>query len=96
MTSEDARPWPLENKAVTTTVPSSISIPCGRRAGGEAGIGDLGLRRLGAGGVGGMCGERGCIRECAGAADCSRGRSLAPAGAGAVLLPKHLCGVFTL
>ena len=75
MTSTDARPWPLENKALTTAVSSSsICIPRGRGAGGERGIGDLGLRHLGAGGVGGMCGERGCIRECAGA----RGRKLQP------------------
>ena len=50
-------------------------------------IGDLDVRRLGAGGVGGMCGERGCIRECAGAADCSGGRLLMHAGGNTVLLP---------
>ena len=40
--------------------------------------------------------EHGCIRESARAANCSRGRFLAPDGAGAVLAPKHLCGVLTL
>ena len=91
VTSEDACPWPLENRALTAAVSSSsICIPCGCGAGGERGIGDLGLRRLEIGGVGGMCSERGCIRECAGAANYSRGRLLAPTGAGAVLLPKKL------
>ena len=44
VTSEDARPWPLENNALTTVVSSSIRILYGRGAGGEGGMGDLGLR----------------------------------------------------
>ena len=76
-------PVALENRVLTTAMSSSTCMPCGRWAGGEGGIGDLGLRRLGAR-VGGRCGERVCIRECAGATACSRGRLLAPAVAGAV------------
>ena len=54
ITSDDAHPCSMKNKVLTTAVsPSSTYIPCGRRARGEGGIGDLGLRRLGAGGVGG-------------------------------------------
>ena len=97
MSSDDAHPWPLEHNALTGAVSSlSSCIPCGRGAGGEGGVGDLGLRCLGVGGVGGMRGERGCIRECVGAVGCSRGRLLAPAGPGIVLLPRHLRRVSTL
>ena len=57
VTSDDARPCPMKNRVLTTAVsPSSVCIPCGREAGGEGGIGVLGLRRLGSGarrGVGG-------------------------------------------
>ena len=54
VTSDDPRPCPMKNRVLTTAVsPSSTCIPCGRGAGGEGVIGDLGLRRLGAGGVGG-------------------------------------------
>ena len=55
VTSKDARPWPLKNRVLTTAVSSSSScIPCGRVAGGEGGVRDLGLRHLGAGVVGSM------------------------------------------
>ena len=65
VTSEDARQWPLENRALTTAMSSSSTcIPCGRGVGGGGGDWDLGLRRLGAGVVGGMCGERGCMCVC--------------------------------
>ena len=52
--SDDARPCAMKIKVLTTAVsPSSTCIPCGPVAGGEGEIGDLGLGRLGAGGVGG-------------------------------------------
>ena len=54
VTSDDVRPCPMKSRFITTAVsPSSTCIPCGRGPGGEGGGGDLGLRRLGAGGVGG-------------------------------------------
>ena len=53
VTSNDACPCPMKNTVLTTALsPSSTCIPRGRGAGG-GGIGYLGLRRLGAGGVGG-------------------------------------------
>ena len=70
VTSDDARPCPMENRPLATAVSSSSTCnPVAVGLGGEGGIGDLGLCRLGAGGVGGRCGERSCIRECAGAAN---------------------------
>ena len=54
VTSDDACPCPMKNTVLTTAVsPSSTCIPCGRGAGG-GGVGDLGLRRLGASGAGGQ------------------------------------------
>ena len=54
VTSDDACPCPMKNRVLTTAVsPSSTCIPCGHGAWVEGGIGDLGLCRLGAGGVGG-------------------------------------------
>ena len=38
-TSKDARPWPFDNRALTTAVLSSTCIHCGRGAGGERGVG---------------------------------------------------------
>ena len=48
VSSEDAPPWPLKNRVLTTTVSSSSScIPCGRGAGGEGGEGGFGSPSLG-------------------------------------------------
>ena len=48
-----------KQKSANVLPPSPI-ISQGRGAGGEGGHGDSGLRRFGAGGVAGMCGERAC------------------------------------
>ena len=86
------KPWPHHHPVVIIQL--HHLRPRGWRRGG-AWIRDLGLSGFEAGGVGGMCGERGCVRGCAGAEECCRGRSLAPARARAVLLPRRLCGVLT-
>ena len=59
-------PWKLSRALHQTEVglhALALPPPSSRRAagrGGEGGHGDLGLRRFGAGGVAGMCGERAC------------------------------------
>ena len=43
------------NRVLTIAVSSSTCMPWGRGVGGEGGMRDLGFRRLGASGVGGVC-----------------------------------------
>ena len=66
--SVEALPCSAPNRSrLTCSGSPSPIISHGRGAGGEGGHGDLGLRRFGAGGVAGMCGERACsMCVCAG------------------------------